>query len=100
MAEVTLLRGAEQDAMEIYFDLFERNPDRAEQFSASVDEAMADLAAFPEIGRPIGDRFRRKLVPNFYDYGVFYALDHSLVMIHAILNLRQDPDQIQRRLGL
>lgn len=98
MAEVVLLHGAEQDLLELYLVLFEQSETRAEQFSRNVDRALAVLAQFPEIGRIFEGQFHRKLVPRFYEYGVFYSVEGSRVMVQAVLDLRQDPEQIRRRL--
>jgi plasmid stabilization system protein ParE len=65
-----------------------------------VDRALSDLAEFPEIGARFQVPFRRKLVPGFYDFGVFYVIEGSRILVHAILNLRQDPEAIRRCLGL
>lgn len=100
MAEVILLRAAEADLVEIYSALFEKNPDLAEAFSVSVDRAISDLDKHPSIGAVFEGSFRRKLLPRFYQYGVFYIEEGHRIVIHAILNLSQDPDHISRRLGM
>ena len=100
MAEVVLLSGAEDDALSIYFELFDKSEERAERFSSAVDRSLSDLAQFPEIGMKFEAPFRRKLVPGFYEFGVFYTVEGTRIMVHAILNLRQDPRAIRRRLGL
>lgn len=33
-----------------------------------------------------------------FNYGVFYSVEGQRVMVHAILDLRQDPVAIRRRL--
>lgn len=98
MAEIVLLAGAERDSLDLYFILHERSATRAERFSAAVDTALGDSTDFPMIGRPFFGSFRRKLVPGFYDYGIFYSLDAGRVMVHAIMDLRQNPAAILRRL--
>jgi len=98
MAEVILLRGAETDAFEIFSALFERNEARAEDFSRAVDRSLSDLGDFPRIGSPFAGSVRRKLVSGFYEYGVFYTQEGDRVIVHAILDLRQDPDEIRKRL--
>ena len=42
---------------------------------------------------------RRLLVPK-YPFGIFYVVKTNRIVIHAILDLRQDPTKIDRRFGL
>lgn len=98
MGELILLEGAEKDALTIYVSLFEEEPARAEKFSSTFDRALLDIQKFPEIGKRFHENLRRKLVPGFYDYGIFYVVETSRVVVHAVLNLRQDPDRILERL--
>jgi plasmid stabilization system protein ParE len=98
MAEVVLLQGAENDSLSIYFTLFDKDQSRAGQFTSDFDRAIASIGEFPGIGKKFIDPFRRKLVPGFYDYGIFYVLEGSRVVVHAVLDLRQDPGQILSRL--
>ena len=98
MAEVILLEGAEKDSLAIYFALFEQDPSKAELFSSAFDRAISDIEQFPEIGKIFSGSFRRKLVPRFYEFGVFYVLEDSRTMVHAVLDLRQEPDRILSRL--
>lgn len=55
------------------------------------------MARYPSIGRHRGPF--RKLLVSGYPYGVFYALRPSRVVIVAVLDLRQDPGAIDKRLG-
>jgi len=98
MAEITLLEGAEKDSLAIYFALFDQDPVKAERFSSAFDRAISDIEQFPEIGKRFSGSFRRRLVPGFYEFGIFYVLEASRIMIHAVLNLCQDPDRIILRL--
>lgn len=43
--------------------------------------------------------FRRKLVSGHYQFGVFYILESKRLIVHAIIDLRKDPEQILKRLG-
>jgi len=100
MAEVVLLRGAEDDALNLFIAIHERSTNRAEKFSRALDRALGELSVFPEIRSRYRGRYRRKLVIGFREYGVFYTVEGDRVMVQAILNLRQDPQQIRRRLSL
>ncbi len=98
MAEVVLLRGAEGDLLEIYNSLAEFDLSLAERFSSMVDRTFHDLTKFPELGRPDLGSMRRKLVVGFYRFGVYYQIEAERILIHAVLDLRQDPEMILRRL--
>jgi hypothetical protein len=57
------------------------------------------LESLPELGPVVfGNRLRRVLVFNRL-YGLFYVVEPRGVILHALLDLRQDPEQIQRRIG-
>ena len=49
------------------------------------------------IGRPHRGVHRKLLVPD-HPYGFFYVVEPSRVVIVAVLDLRQDPKAIERRL--
>lgn len=99
MAEVILLTGAEDDVLSFYFEIFEFDELRAESFSSAVDQTLFNLSLHPLLGSEFKGGFRRKLIAKFYDYGIFYRNEARGVVIHAILDLRQSPDLISRRLG-
>jgi hypothetical protein len=44
------------------------------------------------------ERYRRLLIPK-YPFGIFYVVETGRFVIHAIMDLRQDPKSIERRLG-
>ena len=56
------------------------------------------LEAFPHIG-PLVHRgkVRRVLVFNRF-YGLFYVVENRGLILHALLDLRQDPESVMRRL--
>jgi hypothetical protein len=51
----------------------------------------------PEIAAPYGGRYRRMLIRDF-PYGIFYEVQTQRVIVCAILDLRQDPETIRRKL--
>ena len=99
MADVVFLASGEKDAKEAYQHCFELDPVLAERFSRAIDLVVRELGRFPESGVQVGGRFRRKLVPWFRNYGVFYVFEGLRVVIQAVQDLRQDPEMIQRRLS-
>lgn len=65
------------------------------------DEVLASvrmLGAFPHMG-PVVHRgkVRRVLVFNRH-YGLFYVVEDRGLILHSLLDLRQDPKTVMRRL--
>ena len=89
--ELILLQGAQSDLLSIYSVLGERAYLR-------VDQTLGLLRRFPEAG-PLhfGARIRRLVVPRT-PLGIFYSVTGSRVLIAAVLDLRQSPEAIERRL--
>lgn len=73
--------------------LYERYGD---VFYSAVDRAIARLRRFPESG-PVYEPPVRRLVIHGTPFG-FYGVHCSRLAIVAILDLRQDPESIRRRL--
>jgi plasmid stabilization system protein ParE len=90
--------GAEADAQRIYEHHENREEGAGDRFYDEVLSSVRLLEAFPEIG-PVVHRgkVRRVLVFNRH-YGLFYVAERRGVMLHALLDLRQDPTTIMRRL--
>lgn len=66
-------------------------------FYDAVDRAIAQLRRFPE-SAPVYDDPVRRLVIQGTPLGVFYGVHGTRLAIIAILDLRQDPVAISRRL--
>ena len=99
MIEVIRLAGAEADIQAAYErleDVREGAEDR--WFLRELDRCASLVARYPSIGRRHRGPFRKLLVSG-YPYGVFYAVQPSRVVIVAVLDLRQDPEAIDKRLG-
>lgn len=90
--------GAEADAQRIYEHHENREEGAGDRFFDEVLSSVRLLEAFPEIG-PVVHRgkVRRVLVFNRH-YGLFYVAERRGVVLHALLDLRQDPTAIMRRL--
>ena len=48
------------------------------------------------IGRLYRGRYRRLLIPR-YPFGIFYVVESNSIVVHAVLDLRQDPKKIRER---
>ena len=97
--ELIFLRGAESDLIEIYSRYLDRSSDAADRFYDFTDSRLDLLQISPELA-PVYESPYRRLVLGRYPYGVFYSIERRRIVIAAILDLRQDPVQIRRRLGL
>jgi hypothetical protein len=88
---IVLLQGAQSDLLSIYAA-------RGERMYLQVDKSLGILRTFPEAG-PInfGGHIRRLVVPRT-PLGVFYSITGKRVLVGAVLDLRQSPDAIERRL--
>ena len=62
-----------------------------------LDEAFGQLRVFPESGSIVHGDYRRLLVPGF-PYGIFYTVEPRGVIVSGVMDTRQDPAAIIRRL--
>ena len=69
-----------------------------ERFYRTLDLALERLRQHPELA-PVYRGSSRRLVLKPFGLGVFYAIEGDRLMVGAILDLRQDPQSIQRRLA-
>jgi plasmid stabilization system protein ParE len=95
---VELLRGAEADLLELYVRLEEARTGLGERFYRSLDLALGRLRNHPEMA-PVYRGSYRRLVLRPFGFGIFYAIESDRVMVGAILDLRQNPESIERRLS-
>jgi plasmid stabilization system protein ParE len=95
---IELLHGAEADMLEVYIRLEERRAGAGDRFYGALDAALERLRAFPAMAPMYLAPFRR-LVLRPFDLGVFFTITGDRVMVGAILDLRQDPESIKRRLS-
>lgn len=69
----------------------------AARFIREVEAGQKLVLQFPEWSPRFYGRFRRFKTKSF-PYGLFYVLEQDVVVIYAVLNLKQDPDAIRARL--
>ena len=99
MNELVFLWSADAD-IQAAFDYYESfQPGRGELFMHHLDVAVGYLKTFPELAPSFAGAYRRLLVPRF-PYGVFYSVIGNRIIICAVMDLRQNPDTIRRRLGV
>jgi plasmid stabilization system protein ParE len=96
--EAVLLRGAETD-LQVAFGRYEDKVEGlGEEFLLTIDGSLTAIVQFPELA-PVYHKTVRRLVVNRFPYGVFYAVEGRRIVVHAVLDLRQDPRSIRKRLG-
>ena len=98
MNELVLLAGAEADMIELYVRYDALSPSYAERYYAALGQALDLLERFPEIGPRYHSHYRRLVIQRF-SLGVFYSIEGRRIAVGAILDLRQSPEAIMRRLG-
>lgn len=99
MREVVPLLSADIDLQQTYELLEARRDGAGGEFLADYRRATALLGGYPLIApRYVGD-FRR-LIFHRRSYGIYYRIHGRRVFIHAVLNLRTDPDYILERLRI
>ena len=99
MRELVVLSRAEADILETQARLEEVLHGLGNRFNARAEEALDRVLAFPECGPVYSPPFRRLLVRDF-PHGIFYCVEGRRLVVHAVLDLRQDAQAIARRLGL
>ena len=96
--DVVWTLAAELDLQAIYEAKELQEEGAGDGFYAEVLRSTNLLARFPHLGSAlIHRRLRRVLVYNRH-YGLFYVPEARGLVLHALLDLRQDPQTIARRL--
>ncbi len=62
-----------------------------------LDAAFSQLRQFPESGPRFHLSYRRLLVPRF-PHGIFYTVEPRGIIVSGVMDTRQDPEAIRRRL--
>ncbi len=88
---MVLLQSAQADLLEIYCR-------HGEGSYHVVDAALESIRRMPEMAPVYHDHFRRKLVAGT-PFGIFYSITGQRIMVSFVMDLREDPSAIQRRLS-
>ena len=97
MTELIFLLQADLD-IQTAFDKYESFQEgRGEVFMRHLDAALTLLRTHPEIAPRYSGAYRRMLIRDF-PYGIFYQAQPMRLVIAAIMDLRQDPEEIRRKL--
>ena len=96
---VEWLAGAEADLDALFAARLESSEHSAMELLAMVERALSLLRVFPELGSLHARRFRRFLLQERH-LAIFYTFEGRRIFIHAVCDLRQDPDWLRRRFGI
>lgn len=98
MSELVFLLSADLDIQRAH-DFYEECQDgRGAVFMRCLDAAFTQLRSFPESGPVVCRNYRRLLVPG-YPYGIFYSVEPRGIIVSGIMDNRQNPAAIARRLA-
>jgi plasmid stabilization system protein ParE len=95
--DLVFLYSADSD-IQIAYEFYEAvQAGRGDIFMRHLDAGFGQIRAFPELAPVFHDSYRRLLVHGF-PYGIFYSLEGGRIIVSAVMDLRQDPNLIRRRL--
>ena len=97
MTDLILLLQADHDIQTAFNRYEEFQAGRGEVFMRHLDAALTLLRQHPEIAPAYGGQYRRMLIRDF-PYGIFYEVQPQRIVVGAIMDLRQDPEAIRRKL--
>ena len=97
MIELILLLQADHDIQTAFERYEDYQHGRGEVFMRQLDAAFTLLRQHPEIAPVYAGPYRRMLTREF-PYGIFYQAQAARIIVAAVMDLRQDPQVIRRRL--
>ena len=98
MTDLILLLQADRD-IQTAFERYENyQSGRGEVFMRQLDIALTLLRRHPEIAPVYAGPYRRMLIRDF-PYGIFYQCQPTRLIVAAIMDLRQDPRTIRKKLS-
>ncbi len=96
MGELVWTLIAIEDLQNAFEKLEDSRPGAGEEFVMNTEARLQLLKRFPRMNRLYFSPFRKlRLVGN---YGLFYVIETRGIVIHAVVDLRQDPSGLRRRL--
>jgi len=97
VSELVFLFSADADIQSAYEFYEACQPGRGGVFMRHLDATLGRIRSFAEIAPPFHEAYRRMLVHGF-PYGVFYVVEGRRIIVAGVMDLRQDPKTIRRRL--
>ena len=96
--ELVLLLSAEVD-LQNGFERYEGYQlGLGEIFLEFVEAGLGQLKAFPK-SAPVYTKSYRRLLIDWFPYGIFYSVYPSGIIVNGVMDLTQDPEKIFNRLG-
>ena len=95
--KVVFLLAADMDVQAVYDYLESLNEGLGDSFLTVLEAGTQQIALFPLSCRLHLDDYRRLVLPRF-PCGLFYVVESNRIVIHAVMDLRQNPETIRRRL--
>ena len=92
------LAAAEADLAEAVSYYNDQSEGLGYEFAAEVKQTLGRILHFPDAWHPLSLRTRRCRTRRF-PYGVVYQAHGDVVLVVAIMHLRQHPDSWKNRLG-
>jgi toxin ParE1/3/4 len=97
MIELILLLQADRDIQSAFERYENYQAGRGDIFMRQLDIAFTLLRRHPEIAPVYAGPYRRMLIRDF-PYGIFYQTQPTRLVVAAVMDLRQDPQTIQKKL--
>jgi plasmid stabilization system protein ParE len=97
MIALILLLQADLDIQSAFTRYEEYQSGRGQVFIRQLDAALALLRVHPDIAPVYAGPYRRMLIRDF-PYGIFYQAQANRIVVAAVIDLRQDPKILRRKL--
>lgn len=94
---VKILRDASQDLIDGYHFYERQSEGVGRYFLSSLIADIESLVLNARIYRIIFDDYHC-LVSKRFPFAVYYKIEEDIVVVHAVLDSRRDPESIRRRL--
>ena len=98
MKEIVFLLAADADVQSAFEYYDSHQPGRGELFMRHLDAALARVRVFSESAPIFYGEYRRLLIHG-YPYAIFFTIVGPRLLVAAVMDLRQDPRTITKRLG-
>jgi plasmid stabilization system protein ParE len=96
--ELVLILSADLDIQRMYEFWEACQPARGDLFLSHLDLAFGQLRRHPKSAPVFHRAYRRLMVPGF-PLGIIYVAEANRIVVGAVVDVRQDPQSILRRLN-
>lgn len=99
MRELILLAQADSDIQNAFNRYEEYQDGRGKVFLFNLDLALGLIRKNPEMAPIYRGPYRRLLVRDF-PFGIFYQVQAKRIVVTAVIDLRKNPKELKRKLGI